>query len=211
MGEKIIDALLDLGLVSSYADFFTLTEGDVMDLPHFKETASRNLISAIKASSRVPLERLLVALSIPHVGTETARVIANHFGTIARIRKASQEELEAVYGVGEIVARSLASYMRDPLHMRELDALLEVVRVVAPERAGTKLAGKTFVFTGTLSTLSRDEAGARARAAGAHVASSVSKKTDYVVVGEEAGSKEEKARSLGVAVLTEEQFLKLLS
>lgn len=210
MGEKIIDALLDRGLVSSYADFFSLTEGDVMDLPHFKETASRNLIEAIKTSSDVPLERLLVSLSIPHVGSETARVIAQHFGSIEHIKKATNEDLLAVYGVGEIVALSLASFMHDPVHIRELNALLEVVRVIAPARGGTTLQGKTFVFTGTLPTLSRDEAGARARSAGAHVASSVSKKTDYVVAGSDAGSKETKARELGVTILTEAEFLKLL-
>jgi len=211
MGEKVIDALLDLGLVSSYADFFTLTEGDVMGVPHFKETASRNLVTAIKRATSVPLDRLLVGLSIPHVGSETARLIAEAFGTIEHVRKASREELKAVRGVGEIVASSLHDWMHDPLHGRELDALLKVVTVARPEQTGSKLAGKTFVFTGTLPTLSREEAGARARKEGAHVANSVSKATDYVVAGSDAGSKEARARVLGVPILSEEEFLKLLS
>lgn len=211
MGEKVIDALLDLGLVSSYADFFTLTEGDVMGLPHFKETASRNLTAAIRRAAIVPLERLLVGLSIPHVGSETARLVAEAFGTIERVRKASRAELEAVRGVGEIVAASLHDWMHEPLHVRELDALLKVISVQRPQQAGSKLTGKTFVFTGTLPTLSREEAGARARAQGAHVANSVSKATDYVVAGSDAGSKEARARALGVPILSEEDFLKLLS
>lgn len=211
MGEKIIDALLDLGLVSSYADFFSLTEGDVMALPHFKETASRNLITAITNAKRVPLERLLVGLSIPHVGTETARLIAGTFGTIEQIEKATKEEIEAIHGVGEIVAESLYTWMHDPLHKGELRELLRVISIEAPERKGSKLKGKTFVFTGTLPSLSREEAGARARAEGAHVASSVSKNTNYVVAGEDAGSKEEKARELGVPIIDEAEFLKLLS
>lgn len=212
MGEKIIDALVDAELVNSSVDFFTLTKGDVLTLPHFKEKAADNLLAAIEAARTVPLERLLVALSIEHVGQETARVVARHFKTLERIRAASQEELCAVYGVGEVVARSLFSWMHTKSHVRELDALLKHIAVLLPEetRSESTLDGKTMVFTGTLPTLSREEASSRARAAGAHVATSVSQKTDYVVAGTDAGSKLTQAERLGVTILSEEEFLALL-
>ncbi len=213
MGEKIVDALLDAGLVNTYADFFTLTRGDVLELPHFKDKAADNLLAAIDAARTVSLDRLLVGLSIEHVGQETARLIARHFGTIERIRAASRVELEVVHGVGAVVAESLYEWMHTKNHLRDLDDLLAQCTVLEPERtqqAGV-LAGKTLVFTGTLPTLSREDASERARAAGAHVASSVSKKTDYVVAGEEAGSKLETAQKLGVTVLREAQFLDLLA
>lgn len=212
MGEKIIDALLDQGLVNSYADFFTLTEGDALMLPHFKETAARNLLRAIERARSVTLYRLLVGLSIEHVGSETARVIANHFKTIDAIERASREELAHVYGVGDVVAAALYTWMRDKRKLRELHKLLKEITVQrVAQTEGGRLSGKTVVFTGTLPTLSREEASERARAQGAHVASSVSKKTDYVVVGADAGSKAEHARKFGVTVLTEAQFFELLT
>ncbi len=212
MGEKSIDALLDAGLVSSYADFFTLTKGDALSLPHFKEKAADNLMNAIVSAKKVPLDRLLVGLSIEHVGSETARIIARHFGTLEMIRNASLEDMEKVHGVGKVVAESLYTWIHTKMHIHELEHLLLHIKIEATEvgRASGVLAGKNIVFTGTLETLSRDEAGERARTAGAHVAGSVSKKTDYVVAGTDAGSKRESAEKLGVAVLTEAQFLALL-
>ena len=211
MGEKIIDALLDAQLINSYSDIFTLTFGDVINLPHFKETAAQNLIDAIEKARHVPLDRLLVALSIPHVGRETARIIADAYGTLVRIRTASKEDLQNVYGVGDIVAESLHTWMHTPAHVAELDKLLAHISVVSPQKkATTPLAGKTFVFTGTLEVFSRDEAGEKVRALGGQVTNSVSKKTDYVVAGAEAGSKRKEAEKLGVTILSEEDFLKLV-
>lgn len=210
MGEKVIDALLDAELINSYVDIFTLTRGDVLTLPHFKDKAADNLLAAIESAKKVSLERLLVSLSIEHVGTETARLIAGHFGSLSKIQTATKEELVGIHGVGEVVAESLYTWMHTKMHKDALDELCKYVVIAAPEKTGSIFAGKTFVFTGTLETLSRDEAGDRARVLGAHVANSVSKKTDYVVVGRDAGSKRAAAEALGVTILEETDFLKML-
>lgn len=208
MGPRIVDMLLDHNLINSYADIFTLTEGDVAGLPNFKEKSSKNLIDAIEKACTVSLDRLLVGLSIDHVGDEMARIIAGHFNALESIRNASRDEIEAIHGVGEIVAESLYSWMHDPFHQKALDDLLPHLTVVAPEEVTSgKLSGKTVVFTGTLPTLARSEASALARKEGAHVANTVSKKTDFVVLGDDAGTKKEQAESLGVAILTEKEFL----
>lgn len=214
VGPRIIDLLLDYNLINTYVDLFTLTEGDLLGLPGFKEKAAQNVIGAIRTASRSPLYRLLVALGVEHVGEETARIIATEMKTIDRVRDATVNELARIFGVGEIVAGSLFSWMHNKEHTELLDALLKYVTVIPPETEspgkGKLLSGKTFVFTGTLETLSRDVAEEMARAEGAHVTSSVSKKTDYVVVGSDPGSKAEKAKTLGVTILDETAFLKLL-
>jgi DNA ligase (NAD+) len=213
VGPKIIDLLLEHQLINTASDLFTLTEGDLLGLPGFKEKAAQNVIEAVNAARTVPLHRLLVALSIEHVGEETARVIAEALPSITRIRDASEGTLAAIYGVGEAVASSLVDWLKSPHHIRELDTLLKHITIVAPtqKEKNTPLTGKTVVFTGTLPTLAREDAENRARDAGAHVTSSVSKRTDYVVVGADAGSKAEKAADLGISVLDERAFLKLLN
>ncbi len=213
VGPRIIDALLDQNLISTYVDLFTLTEGDFLGLPKFKEKAARNAVAAIQTARRVPLHRLLVALSIEHVGEETARLIANEIPSLSRIRKANTEELARIHGVGEVVAESLVAWMRDPLHTETLDALLKYIDIVLPEKSKDgegKLTGKTFVFTGTLPNLERGIAEEMVRTAGGSATSSVSKKTDYVVVGTDPGSKAAKAEELGVSILDEAAFRKLL-
>lgn len=214
VGPKIIDLLLEHNLINTASDLFTLTEGDLLGLPGFKEKSAQNVIEAIHAVRTTPLHRFLIALSIHHVGEETARIIADALPSIKKIRNASQEELAAIQGVGEIVAASVAAWFRDPDHVKELDALLGHIKVTAPAtpvRTNVALAGKTIVFTGTLEGLSREDAEARAREGGAHVTSSVSKQTDYVVVGADPGSKASKAEKLGVPVIGKEAFLKLLN
>lgn len=212
VGPRIIDLLLDNNLINNAVDLFTLTKGDLLGLPGFKEKAAQNVIDAIDAVRTPPLHRFLVALSIQHIGEETARVIAEHFGTLEKIRKATEDEIASVYGVGEIVAESLYSWLHAKENEQYLDALLAHVRPVAVERSAHEgvLSGKTFVFTGTLPTLSRSAAEEMARAAGASVTSSVSKHTSYVVVGADPGSKADKAEKLGVAMLDEAGFLDLL-
>lgn len=210
LGKKTIDLLVDEGLVTSYADIFSLTEGDLLGLEGFAELSAKNVVAAIRERRSVSLDRLLIGLSIPQVGEETARDIASHFGSLARVRSASADDFLAIEGVGGIVADSLVSWFFDPEHGKQLDELLQHVSVQsAPKKKQGALTGKTFVLTGTLETLSRDEAGGRIRDAGGSVSSSVSKQTDYVVAGSSAGSKLEKARTLGVPVLSEEEFLKL--
>ncbi len=213
LGPRIIDLLLDNNLINTASDLFTLTPGDLIGLPGFKEKSAQNVITAIEQVRSVPLYRFLVALSINHVGEETARIIAGEFKTIEKIRRASREDLARVYGVGEIVAESLASWLEDTNHQHELNALLahiQIESVVAVPQAATPLGGKTVLFTGTLAGMSREEAEERAREAGAHVTSSVSKKTDFVIVGTDPGSKVAKAESLGVRVLNKKEFLALL-
>ncbi len=213
VGPKIIDALLDSNLINSAVDLFTLTKGDLLTLEGFKEKSAQNTLDAIQAVRTVSLHRFLVSLSIQHVGDETARIIAEHFGTIENIRNASEEDLSIVYGVGEVVARSLYTWLHDEYHADFLSALLtHVTPTPATKRSvETPLSGKTMVFTGTLPTLSREVAEEKARNAGATVTSSVSKNTTYVVVGSDAGSKAQKAKDLGVTILDEREFLKLLS
>ncbi len=211
MGPKTVNLLLDKGLVTTYADIFTLTEGDLEGLEGFAELSAKNLVESIHARRSVPLERFLIALSIPQVGEETARDIAAHFGTLETVQAASIADLEAIDGVGGIVARSVYEWFRDPEHKKILKALLKEVAVGKGEtKKKGALSGKTFVLTGTLASLSRDEAEERIRKAGGSVSGSVSKKTDYVVAGDNFGSKYEKARKLSVPILTEENFVLLL-
>ncbi len=212
VGPRIIDELLEYNLINSAVDLFTLTEGDLIGLPGFKEKSAQNVIKAIQSARRVPLYRFLIALSIEHVGEETARIIVESMGTMGRIRNATRSTLAEIYGVGEIVAESLVSWMQDKNHAKELDALLKYIEI---ESTGSKqgdatLKGKTFVFTGTLPTLSRSDAEDMARSRGASVTSSVSKNTSYVVVGSDPGSKAERAQTLSVPILDEIEFMKLI-
>ncbi|MBI4086789.1 NAD-dependent DNA ligase LigA [Candidatus Kaiserbacteria bacterium] len=216
LGPKIIDLLLDQSLVSTYADIFTLTRGDLAGLPGFKDKAIGNLLAAIETARTVPLYRLLVGLSIDHVGEEIARILAERFGTLDALLKASREELSAIDGIGGIIADSLITWRQDKSQQKILAELLPHLEIVAPERqsrSGARTAvlhDKTFVFTGTLRHFTRDEAGERVRALGASVTNSVSKKTDYVVVGADPGSKARDAEKLGVVILDEAQFEALL-
>lgn len=212
VGPKMIDLLLEKGLIITPVDLFTLTHGDLINLPSFKEKAVQNVLESIDKAKSIELYRLLVALSIPNVGEETARLVADRFGTLSAVRSASLESMAAIHGVGEVVARELFTWLNKKENQQYLDRLtahLKIKEVKKSKKAGA-LKDKTVVFTGALSSLSRDEAKDLARQGGAHVASSVSKQTDYLVVGEDAGSKAAKAKELGVVVLTESEFLKMV-
>lgn len=214
LGSKTVDLLLEKGLVQNFDDFFTLKEGDLLPLERFAEVSAGKLIESIqKARQNVPLSRLLAGLSIPHVGEETAILLAEHFRTLHDLARASEEELAAVHGVGGIVAKAVAGWFAEKENRSLIARLQKLLTFAAPPlRSGRKdLAGKAFVLTGTLDTLSRDDAKERIRARGGGISSSVSAKTDYVVAGAEPGSKLERARELGVKVLSEEEFLKLLT
>jgi DNA ligase (NAD+) len=216
LGPKILDVLLENGLVVTYADIFRLKKGDLLALPRFAEKSVDNLLESIKKARQTTLPRLLTAISIPQVGEETAYDIAKHFKTIDAVAKASFEDLSSVYGVGDVVAQSIVHWFAEKENKKIVNDLLKQIDIVSEDPAsGSKsesasLEGKSFVFTGTLPTLDRDAAQAMVRALGGDVSSSVSKKTSYVVAGVEAGSKLEKAQELGVTVLTEEEFLKLI-
>jgi DNA ligase (NAD+) len=203
-----MDALLERGLVTTYADLFSLEAGDLEGLPGFKEKAVRNLLKAIADARHTTLARLLFGLSIDQVGEETARAIAVHFGTIARVRVATREELLAVPGVGDLVADSICAWFSDPVHTDTLDALLPHLDIKEEHVSEGVLKGKIVVVTGTLPTLSRDEAHARIRGAGGTATGSVSAKTSFVLAGEHAGSKLAHAQKLGVEVIDEAEFLR---
>jgi len=213
IGPRVIDQLLDVGLVSEPADLFTLEVGDFLTLEGFKEKSAKNAIEAIHNARSIPLYRFLIGLSIDGVGEETARLLAEQFGALEKLLKASKSELAAIHGIGEVIAGDFYDWVREKQNKNIIEDLLKHITITEVKAAKKSAAfnGKTLVFTGTLPTLSRDEAKARARAAGARIASSVSKNTDYVVLGEEAGSKAEKAAELGVKTLSEEEFIQLLN
>ncbi len=210
VGEKVVETLHDNGFVQTFDDFFTLKEGDFLELEGFAELSAKKAVEAIqKAAKHVPLARLLTGLSIPNVGEETAYDIAEHFGTVDKIRNATKDELTSVNGIGEVVANSIVEWFGNKENAKMLDRLLAHITVARPEKKSGKLTGKTFVFTGGLESMSREEAGERVRALGGDVSGTVSKKTSYVVSGDSSGSKLDKARKFGVTVLTEVEFLRL--
>ena len=212
VGPKIIDSFLDNGLISTHADLFTLTEGDIKDLPGFKDKSAENTINAINAVRSVPLHRFLVGLSIDNVGEETARLLADRFGSVEHIQNASVEDIAAIYGIGEVVAVSISEWFKDKKHLKMLGELLQYVtpETESGQVVSATLEGKTFVLTGTLEQFSRDEAKEEIQKRGGKVSGTVSKKTDYVVVGVEPGSKADEAVRLGVTVLDEKAFLQLM-
>jgi DNA ligase (NAD+) len=216
VGERVAELLIDEGLVQSLDDFFTLTEGDFLALPGFAELSAKNAVDAIrKASKDVPLARLITGLSIDHVGEETARDLADHFGDIKKLRAATFEELERIDGIGDVVAKSLIEWFSEKKNTELLDRLLAHLTIAPSSRKASTdkkalLRGKIFVFTGSLEKMTRDEGEEKVRTLGGKVAGSVSKKTSYVVAGSEAGSKLAKAQELGVAVLTEDEFLHIV-
>lgn len=212
-GPKVIDALLDADLISNFDDLFTLALGDVLSLPRFAELSAKNLIEAIDNARTITLGKFLTSLSIEHVGEETAHDIAEAFGSIEKIRKATFEDFNNVYGVGEVVAQSLANWFADEHHSALLNRLLLQIKIENPKKGGVKgkLSGLTFVLTGTLPTLGRDEAKDKIRAFGGEIAESVSSKTSYVLAGENPGSKYDKAQKLGIQILNEAEFLKMIN
>lgn len=211
MGPKTVDLLIEKEMLATYADIFTLEEGDLLGLEGFAELSAKNLVESIGARRKIPLDRFLISLSIPQVGEETARDIASYFRTLEKVEKAAVEDLEAIDGVGDIVARSVYEWFRDKENRAVLVALLKEVRVEKTEaKEAGKLSGKTFVLTGTLETLSREAAAEKIRALGGSVSSSVSKNTSYVVAGDNPGSKFDTAKKLGVPILSEKDFLKLI-
>jgi DNA ligase (NAD+) len=215
LGYKTGLALMDRGWVEDPADVFFLTEEHLAQLPLFKEKSIGNLLGAIEAARDRPLWRLLVGLSIRHVGSHVARVLARAFPSMDALSKASVEELEGVEEIGPEIARSVHAWFRQPSSKKLLAKLRKAgARMEDPEPEGPSpdgpLAGTTIVLTGGLESMSRDEATRAAEEAGARVASSVSKKTDFVVAGSDPGTKYEKAVGLGVETIDEEEFLRRL-
>lgn len=212
VGEKVIDSLLERGLVTDVADLYRLTRDDFFTFERMGEVLAAKLLDAIDRSRTRELSRLIHALGIRHVGEQTAKLLARRFGTLKRLMDASEEELRSIRDIGPEVARSIASFFAAPRN-RELIVKLEslgVSPVAGGEVSGSRFAGKTVVFTGTLTGMTRSDAEALVEREGGHTVSSVSRKTDLVVAGENAGSKLQKARSLGVPVISEEEFHRIL-
>ncbi len=212
LGEKFIDQLLRLGLVKDVADLYTLTKEDFMRFERMGDKLAENLLNAIAASKERELATFVFALGIRHVGEHTAKLLASAFGSLENLMDAGEEELLAIREIGPQVARSIQAFFRNPTNRQVVERLLAagVRPSVAAKKVGGRFTGKTFVFTGSLTRFTRNDAQRMVEDEGGHAAGSVSKKTDYVVAGAEAGSKLEKARTLGVTVLTEEEFLGML-
>lgn len=214
LGAKVVEQLFQEKLVGDAADFYTLTVGDLLPLDRFAEQSAENLINAIQNKKQIPLERFINALGIHHVGEETALALAYKFGSLEKIKNASLEDFERVADIGPVVAQSLYNWFQDKNNLSLLNKFENenVVIKTSPQKKGAgKLVGKTVVVTGTLQNFSRDEAKAAIRAAGGKVAESVSKNTDYVVIGENPGSKSDKAKELGVEILDEKEFNRLIN
>lgn len=214
LGEKIVSLLVEKGLVHRIADLYDLTEEDLFELEGFKEKSVQNLLNSIDASRKAPLSRLIIGLGIKYVGAGAAELLSQSAGSLEKLAEMSEEELLAIDGIGEKTAESIVTYFADPLHLEEIELLKE--RGVKPQierpskKTGHPFYGKTFVLTGALEDYTRDAAAHLIKERGGKVSSSVSSKTDFVLVGEDPGSKLKKAESLGVKLLDEKQFEKML-
>ena len=213
LGDKLVDQLVDLHIVKTPADLYKLGLMALANLDRMGDKSADKLIAAIDKSRSNTLAKFVFALGIRHVGESTAKDLAKYFGSIQKIMDASEEELLRVNDVGPVVAQSIINFLSEPHNREVIEQLLAAGLTLEVEASEIKPAiqGKTFVLTGTLPTLSRDEAKALLEKSGGKVAGSVSAKTSYVVAGDEAGSKLEKARELGIAIINESQMLALLN
>jgi DNA ligase (NAD+) len=212
LGPEVVKDLLEKGLIKDASDLYFLTLDDLQKVEHFAEKAAENLYKAIQNSKKRPLSRLLFALGIRHVGSHLASVLAEHFGSLDNLMKANFEELVAIPEVGPKVAQSIIDFFSQEHNLKVIEKLKKAGLKMEEEKKEKpqKLKGLTFVFTGALSTLTREEAKRLVEELGGKVSGSVSKKTSYVVVGENPGSKFEKAKTLGVKCITEEEFLRIV-
>jgi DNA ligase (NAD+) len=212
LGPALIDQLIENGLVGNFADLYKLSEIQLAGLERMAEKSAANVIKAIEESKTRPLWRLIAALGIRHIGSQSAQILAEHFGSLSALMTAGEEELAEIDQIGPTMAKSIYEYFRDPENRSIIDQLLAAgVKPEQPKtRRSDKLAGKTIVVTGTLENLSRQQVQQAIRQAGGKSSSSISKKTDFVLAGENPGSKLDKARKLGVEVIDEKRFLKMM-
>ncbi|MFY9742770.1 MAG: NAD-dependent DNA ligase LigA [Candidatus Sulfotelmatobacter sp.] len=212
MGESLVNQLIDRGLVKNVADIYDLTKEKLLGLERFADKSAQNILDEIDRSKKLPLERVIYGLGIRFVGERTAQFLAEHFGPMEALERASLEELQEVDEVGPRIAESIAEFFSIAANRKLVDRLREAGLTLSgiKKERGTKLTGKTFVLTGTLAHFTRDEAKKMIEDAGGKVTGSVSKKTDYVVAGADAGSKLDKAKDLGVNVIDEDEMEKLL-
>ena len=212
MGEALVTQLMERGLVKDVADIYKLSKKDLLSLERFADKSAQNILDEIERSKKLPLERVIYGLGIRFVGERTAQFLAEHFGSMEALERASQEELQEVNEVGPRIAESIAEFFSIAANRKLVERLRKAGLTLSGQKKerGTKLAGKTFVLTGTLAHFTRDQAKKMIEEAGGKVTGSVSKKTDYVVAGADAGSKLDKAKDLGVSVIGESEMEKLL-
>ncbi len=212
LGPKVAEQLINAGIVRNVADIYQIKMSDLMSLEGFAEKSARNLLDSIERSKKTSLARFLYALGIRHVGEVTAQILARRFGSLKALMDADIEDLRDIEGIGPEVASSIVSWFKEERNRRLVKRLLDNGITFEGESRGKKLPleGKSFVFTGALSSLKREEAKKIVQDLGGQVGSTVSRKTSYVVVGENPGSKYEKARKLGIPILSEEEFLKMI-
>jgi DNA ligase (NAD+) len=214
VGPKIIAQLTERGMVHDPADMYFLTRDDLLKLERMGDKLAENILAAIASTKHPPLSRLIYGLGIRHAGEHVAEVLAERFGSLERLAEASEEELAHTLEIGPVIAQAVAIFFRQEQTQRLLERMRKAgirpeAPTAAPARAGGPFAGKTVVFTGTIG-IPRSEAEAIVKTQGGTAASSVSKSTDFVVAGESPGSKCEKARELGVTILTEEEFRRMI-
>jgi len=211
MGESLVTQLIDKGLVKNVADIYDLTKKDLLSLERFADKSAQNILDEVENSKQLPLERVIYGLGIRMVGERTAQFLAEDFGSMEALAEASVEELQGVNEVGPKIAESIAEFFSNPQNRKLVERLGKAGLAFKGQKKerGTKLTGKTFVLTGTLANYSRDQAKKLIEDAGGRVSGSVSKKTDYVVAGSDAGSKLDKAKELGVPVIDEKEMEKL--
>jgi DNA ligase (NAD+) len=212
LGEKLIDTLVTADLVHDPSDIYDLTVDKLVELERMGEKSAQNVINAIEGSKHTTLARFIHAMAIPGVGETVAELLANHFDSVEKLLDASDEELSEIHGIGDVLAGEIRSWASIKKNRDVVKRLLAagITFKKAPRATSNEFDGKTFVFTGTLSKFSREEAEAEVKKRGGKAAGSVSKQTSYVVAGEKAGSKLEKAQKLGVAVIDEDAFLKMI-
>ncbi|MDH3562991.1 MAG: NAD-dependent DNA ligase LigA, partial [Gammaproteobacteria bacterium] len=213
LGDKLVQQLVETGMVKTVADIYRLKKDALADLERMAEKSAQNLLDQIEKSKTTTLARFLHALGIPQVGEATAQLLADHFGALDRIMDADRETLEAIHGIGPAMAEDISHFFHEKHNRAVIRELLKAgIHWPKPIRAkrDSPISGKNFVLTGGLTSMSRDEAQRRLQSLGAKVTDSVSKKTDYVIFGEDPGSKAEKARQLNVPMLDEKGFLKLI-
>ncbi len=213
LGESVISQFVDNGLIRDPADLYELTAERLIPLERIGEKSAANIIRAIQKSGEQSLARLIYALGIRYVGGESAKDLARTARSLERLMMMTSEELKSIHGIGERMAESIRRYFDDPENVRLIGRLLRIglnPTLAEPAKKERPLEGKTFALTGTLPSFTRDQAKALIEERGGHVAASVSKKTHYVIAGEDAGSKLEKAKTLGIAILDENEFRKLV-
>jgi len=212
LGTSLIEQLVDTGLVKNFADLYKLKKIDLVNLERMAEKSAANVINAIEKSKKRPLWRFITALGIRHIGGQSAQILAEYFGSLEKIISAEQQELAEIDQIGPIMAKSIFEYFQDEKNISNINQFLTVgVTLEKPAKASSdKIAGKTIVITGTLENFTRQQAEEKLKLKGYKVTSSVSKKTGFVLAGENPGSKLEKALSLGIKVIDEKDFLDIL-